>query len=290
MMAKTHAPAGLLFVAAGAPVASEAFGLGFTPGELAAGLGIGTIAGLLPDIDHPDSVLTKGKIPIFNKLGVIGRVAVTALSIPPRVVGVGARAAMGHRGGTHSILFMIGWSVLAAPLYAAFIALAALVASVVLGALSAAVFDPLLGKTVAFSPGAVVDWLIAHTPSVMPLVVTCVFLGYLSHLFTDSLTSAPVPWPWPLKRRRGKKKGDYVRWFFLPPGLRIKTDSVAEKRLVRPIIVVLAVAFSLSNVAIPLGQQIVEEGRGQAEKIERKLDGGKKDRDTKRKAPRNIDL
>lgn len=245
MMGKSHAVAGALFTAAIAPPASKALGLDLSPEELAIGVGIGAVAGLLPDIDHPDSMLTEGVIPGAKYLGPLGPAIGLFLSIPPRIVGIGARATMNHRGGTHSLTFLALWTVLAAPLYAACIALGAFLVSVVLGALTG-VFPGVPTLDV----GAVISWLVSNLPAVMPLVMLSVFCGYLSHLVTDSMTNVPVPWPWPFSKKR---------YSLLPKGMRITTDSFAENRLVRPLMVVLLAAAFTLQIGVPMVTSVADK-------------------------------
>lgn len=100
-------------------------------GSMAAAIG-----GLLPDLDHPESVL--------------GR-RLKLLSLP-------LSALCGHRGTTHSLIAVIA----------------------LLGALSG---------LATFPAGQHLDSVIA------PLII-----GYLSHLFGDSLTPSGIPLFWPAKK------------------------------------------------------------------------------------------
>lgn len=236
-MGKTHAAAGGLFAAAAVPPLTNAMGLDYSAPELLLGVGIGVVAGLLPDIDHPDSMLTAGVVPGASKLGPLGRPLGWLLSIPPRIIGIGARATMNHRGGTHSALFMVLWTLLAAPLYGAFAVFLAFVVSAILGAIAT-----LLPVVPDFSPGSFAGWLVDTLPHFLPLIMLSVFFGYLSHLVTDSMTNVPIPWPWPFSKKR---------FFLLPGPLRITTDSAKEKFFVRPIVVILLLLFMAINIIIP---------------------------------------
>jgi membrane-bound metal-dependent hydrolase YbcI (DUF457 family) len=240
-MGKTHSAAGCLFVAAFVPPTARALGVDLDPAELAIGVGIGAIAGVLPDIDHPDSLITHGLIPGSKHLGPLGKAAGHLLSIPPRIVGVGARATMNHRGGTHSALFMVGWTLLAAPLYAAVFIAIAFLASLVLGALA-----PILPQVPQLDVGALAGWFWEKIPEIMPLVMLSVFFGYLAHLVTDSMTNVPVPWPWPFSK---------ARWSILPAPLRVTTDSFTENYLVRPLVVLMLAFFFVLQIGLPLAQQ-----------------------------------
>lgn len=266
MMGKTHYAAGALFAAAGAPLANHAFHLGLSPAEMTVGVGIGMIAGVLPDIDHPDSLVTKGLLPGRRMFGGLGRILGWWLSIPPRFVGVGARAAGNHRGPTHTIGFLAAWTLLAAPLYAAQVAAAAFLASIVLNALSSLILVPLTPYSIDLQPGGMVHWLIEHTPAVMPLVMLTVGLGYLAHLVTDSMTKVPIPFWWPILPLSR-------RFFFplMPKSLRVTTDGPAENRLIRPIIILAAVACYIGLIGIPLANQIAGSAKQEAQQLHRQV-------------------
>lgn len=229
MLGKTHVAFGALFWAGGAPIVGSAVGMDVTPAVMIGGLGITAIASVLPDIDHPNALITKGYIPGARSLGPIARLLSLVFSIPPRLVGMIARSAMGHRGGTHSILFMLLWTFGALPLYALCAGAGAWILS---GALS---WTPL-----GFDPGAVWAWEREHLPAFMPLVMLAVFLGYLSHLVSDSLNQAPVPWLWPMKKRI----------FFLPKPLRIQVSSPTEW-LVRMVVILATVVIAFGTILAP---------------------------------------
>jgi membrane-bound metal-dependent hydrolase YbcI (DUF457 family) len=252
MLGKTHVAAGCLLTAAVAPPINNALGLGLSPAELVIGVAIGGIAGVLPDIDHPKSFITNGVIPGSKIFGPIGKALGYLACIPPRIIGVGARATMNHRGGTHSALFMAGWSILAAPLYVGVFALIVLLASAIWTPIAA-----IIGIGTTFQAGPTVNWLISIIPSIMPLSMLCVFTGYLAHLITDSMTKVPVPWPWPFSKKR---------FFLLPKRMRLTTGSDLENHMIRPLFIVLFIAVFIWNIGIPLGQQVLEEGQQAIEK------------------------
>jgi len=266
-MGKTHVAAGCLLTAVVAPPVNEVLGLGLSPAELAIGVGIGAVAGVLPDIDHPDSFITHGVIPGGKIFGPIGKGIGYLLCIPPRIVGVGARATMNHRGGTHSALFMLGWTLLAAPIYAAVFALGVFLASVVWTPLSA-----MLGINATFQTSTVIDWLLANLPAITPLVMLSVFLGYLAHLLTDSMTKVPVPWPWPFSKKR---------YCILPKAFRITTDSFIENTLIRPLFCILLIAAFVWNIGVPLGKETFTDAKSS---IEGRTEEKKKSKSNKNKA------
>ena len=181
-----------------APPLSTALGLDLTPAALAVGVAIGTLAGVLPDIDTPRSVVTHGLLPLRGRGASVAVGLGQLLSIPPRVVGVLARSVFEHRGATHSLAFAMLWAVLAAPLYAA-LGCALIVASGYLVDLVA----KLAADPVRLDPSLVVSWTVGRASGAMPLVILRVLCGYLSHLLADAMTVAPIRLWWPSRRRCG---------------------------------------------------------------------------------------
>jgi membrane-bound metal-dependent hydrolase YbcI (DUF457 family) len=247
MMGKSHFAGGALFTAAAAPATSNALGLGLTAGQLAIGVGIGIIAGVLPDIDHPDSLITKGILPGRRAFGGISKILGWVLSLPPRIIGVGARATMNHRGGTHSITFALAWTLLAAPIYALMACVIVFILAFILQALGA-IFPLHAGV----NAGAFASYVWRNFGHIAPLVMICVFWGYLAHLVQDSMTKVPVPWLWPFSKRR---------FFLLPKSMRITTGSDFENHLLRPVIIILAVAVFILTIGIPLSTELVNHAQ-----------------------------
>lgn len=249
MMGKSHVAFSAMLTATTLPVANQALGLGFGPEELLVGVGVGAVAGVLPDIDHPDSFITHGVIPGSGIFGKVGKGLGYLLCIPPRIIGVGARATMNHRGGTHSLLFAVGWALLAAPLYAAIFTG---IASLFVMAFSSLLASVGFGMT----PGEMFHWVFERLPAVFPLVMISVFIGYVGHLIADSMTNVPVPWPWPFSKKR---------WSLLPKGLRITTDSFTENRLLRPMFLVVLILALIWNIGMPIGSSLMEKVSGEPE-------------------------
>jgi membrane-bound metal-dependent hydrolase YbcI (DUF457 family) len=238
MMGKTHVAFSAMATAGALPVINSVAGLGFSTPELAVGIGIGAVAGVLPDIDHPNSFITHGVIPGSRIFGPVGKAVGFLLCIPPRIVGVGARATMNHRGGTHSLLFSILWALLAAPLYAAVFSLMLLILSFIL--------VPILGLLsieLPINAGLIIDWMFSELPAAFPLIAISVFIGYVGHLVADSLTKVPVPWPWPFSKKR---------YFLLPKPMRLTTGSFTETTLLRPLFVAALIVLIGWHVAYPL--------------------------------------
>jgi len=253
-MGKSHVAFSAMLTAAALPLTNAAFDLGLSPAEMAIGVGISAVAGVLPDIDHPNSLITQGIVPGSKMFGPVGRGAGWFLCLPPRLVGVGARATMNHRGGTHSLLFAVIWALFAAPFYALTFTGLAFILSIILSPVAG-----LLGLSESFNPGVVWDWFTANLTSIMLLVTPSVFFGYIGHLIADSMTKVPVPWPWPFSARR---------LFLLPKPLRITTGSFTESALLRPIFVVFLLVFFIWGIGIPLANQLIDSGQKQIESRE----------------------
>lgn len=240
--------AGALAWTAAAPIAGPVLGVEMGVTELLIGLPLATFAALLPDIDHPDALLTRGWIPGTKYLGFLGKPIGFLVSIPPRVIGMAARSVMGHRGGTHSLLFAALWTFGFLPLYGLFIA-----------GLAWVLGTALASTPLAFDPTWLFEWEKAHLGVIYAFVALAVGLGYLSHLATDSLNTVPVPWLWPFTKRR---------FFFLPPGLRIRVESLAEW-LFRVLITLALIAALWLAVGAPLlhhAEQAIGEKTSQAQR------------------------
>ena len=149
-------------------------------------------AALAPDIDHPDSLVSRS-------LGVVSW------------LGRRVAAPLGHRGPTHTLLAAalaggLTWALGAlvrvqhhplGPVVATFLGLdLALCALVPLSALG-----PLLGPLVAAGAAyAATWWLLAHVS--LAWAPPAVAGGWALHLVGDGLTAGGVPLAWPLSRRR----------------------------------------------------------------------------------------
>jgi membrane-bound metal-dependent hydrolase YbcI (DUF457 family) len=75
------------------------------------GLAIGSVAGLLPDIDEPNALLGRGGW-MPRAFGPILRFAAMIISLPFRLAGIFIKGTLGHRGGTHSFAMSIIFSLL----------------------------------------------------------------------------------------------------------------------------------------------------------------------------------
>lgn len=71
-----------------------------------AGYFIGSVAGLLPDIDEPNAMLGRGSW-MPRSLGPLARAFGAVISLPFRLVGMVLKGTLGHRGGTHSLAMSV---------------------------------------------------------------------------------------------------------------------------------------------------------------------------------------
>jgi membrane-bound metal-dependent hydrolase YbcI (DUF457 family) len=245
MHGNTHAIFGATLFAAAGPATAAAIGHPLTPVGALACLGLTLwVTSLLPDNDSQESYIAKGNIPyIPRKLGFIGKLFGKVLSLPPRIIGYFIRGVMGHRQGTHSLLFLLIWTFLAVPIYV-------LAAGGLLFLLSIPAALVGLPFDITETWYLIWEWSIPN----IPIIGVAVAIGYFSHLFSDSLNQAPVPWLWPLNR-----KG----YFFLPPGLRIPvaTPETERERWFRFCSLLALCIFFLLNFVSPVLQG-VEDGRG----------------------------
>jgi inner membrane protein len=156
MMGRTHMMIGAL---AGALLERHAPGIGVLQGTL-----IGALAGLVPDLDHPNSKATR--------------------SIAPIALGGSRRNSM--------IVMSLGIMYLAWQGYLPYDGVMAIACWLLVAALSKhrGITHSLIG--LAFATYAVHTWL--------GLYGVIFAVGYASHLFADMLTDRGVPLLWPLKQ------------------------------------------------------------------------------------------
>jgi len=75
------------------------------------GLCLGSVAGLLPDIDEPNAMLARGSW-VPRKLGPLARFIGTIVSLPFKIAGYFIKGTLGHRGGTHSLAMSVLFTLL----------------------------------------------------------------------------------------------------------------------------------------------------------------------------------
>ncbi len=248
MTGRTHIVGGALFLLFGAPLIAPLVGIDVSPAALAvAAMTIGPMAGILPDIDTPNSLVSRGWIPFRRSFGWLSLLVGLLLSIPARAVGATARLGVEHRGPTHTPQFMLFWTVGALPLYMFFFGVFAYVLSLI--------------TTIAgfsFNPSVVWHWEKAHFLQLMPATMLYVFLGYLSHLVLDSCNPSGIPWTGRKSRHKtqqGKWKTGYKTYHVLPKRMRIVTDSPPERPF-RWGCQLLVVLLILLNIALPVASRI----------------------------------
>jgi membrane-bound metal-dependent hydrolase YbcI (DUF457 family) len=229
MLGYSHATSGALVWLATAPALSQALtGAPMSAPELAAGTVICAGAALLPDLDHPQAT-------IAHTFGPVSHVASKLTFI----------LSGGHRQGTHSLLFSVGFGLfamltgVASHAWHSTTPLAILV--FLLAAFAFRGLNLVLPKTSSSMKGivvvvqaAVLSWgLLAFNLIPDPIKTGGDFtkwwwlgaaatLGCLAHLAGDSLTPEGVPWLYP------------NRWRLAIP-LISHTGNVVEKLIVGPL-------------------------------------------------------
>ncbi|MDI5938020.1 metal-dependent hydrolase [Micromonospora sp. DH15] len=217
VMGRSHALSGAVVWLGGCAVAA---GLEARPavGTVVVGAAVTAGGALLPDVDHPGSVVARS-------LGPVTRLV--------------AQGRGGHRAVTHTLLFAVAAGLLVSlacwvggDVAAAVVAglAAALAARGVLrrrtrGAYGAAAAGLFVGVMAAALPGPVAGWWWVGLP---------LGLGCLVHSLGDALTFSRVPLLWPI-RIRGCRWAPLGMW----APLRFRTGSAAELLLVVPALIVL---------------------------------------------------
>lgn len=117
MGGKTHMSFGALsFILLAGPIASATSIIEVSFPWTILGIFIGAVAGLLPDIDEPNSKLGRGGW-MSSKLGPLFKLLAVIISLPIRLVGYLIKGVLGHRGGTHSLAMSFVFTIcLAIPL------------------------------------------------------------------------------------------------------------------------------------------------------------------------------
>jgi membrane-bound metal-dependent hydrolase YbcI (DUF457 family) len=234
MLGRDHALTGAVVFAAFAPV------LHVPLVDLPAGVVLGAGAGVLPDIDHPDSTiaesfgfLTEGFAKFTNVIS------------------------GGHRHGTHSLIgvavFTAGaW---AAGMFQAHTKTAPIAGhgSLSLAMIPAALFLTLLyssalralhigghhGDLIGFAGAAVTCYLGTDVTPItvwhwqVPFIAVAVALGCVAHIAGDELTHGGCPVLWPVSKHE---------FHLLPKPMQITTAKMTENRIIFPLLVILLAA------------------------------------------------
>lgn len=205
-MGRTHAASGGLAFAASAPLLSV-LGIDLSAVGLAVGVVAAAGAALLPDLDHPSSTVARALGPLSGALA--------------RIV---AAVSGGHRHGTHSLVGVASFTVLAVLADQVGTAGRTVVAVLLLVLASAGLHlrlsrPPILHLAVCGLVGFV---LIAACPAVsVGVIPAAVAIGAATHLLGDALTREGIPILWPFRH-------DRVRLASL------KTGGLAERLLIGP--------------------------------------------------------
>lgn len=244
MLGRDHALSGALVFAALAPP------LHVTGSQLAAGVLITAGAGVLPDIDHPDSTIARS-------FGFLTEWFAWAV----------ARVSGGHRHGTHSLVgiavFTAGalgagalqlsgpqaggqaafwWHMAPAAIFLALLYSAALRALHIGGhhgdliGIGAAALTCYAGLDLVQLP--IGSWHV-------PMLALATALGCAAHIAGDELTHGGCPLLWPFSK---------YEFHLLPPPLRITTAKMTENQIIFPLLVVglAAAVWHATGHPIPL--------------------------------------
>lgn len=228
MLGRQHALSGGVAFAALAPV------LHVRPAYLAAGVALCAGAGVLPDIDHPDSSISRS-------FGFLTEAFAWLVN----------RASGGHRHGTHSLVgtavftgaaYLAGWYQLTGPSayarpvlswhYVPAMLILALLYSAALRALHIGGHH---GDGIGVIAAAVTCWTQADLTTLpagllhVPLLALAVALGCAAHIAGDEITHGGCPLLWPVSDRD---------FHLLPERLRITTGKFTEVYLIGPALTV----------------------------------------------------
>jgi membrane-bound metal-dependent hydrolase YbcI (DUF457 family) len=235
MLGFSHATSGALGWLAVAPAASALIGQPLTPAELAVGTIACAGAALIPDLDHPSATIAYTFGPVSK--------AVSKLT---------ALLAGGHRQGTHSLLFSVGFGVFCYLVGISTQWLDSNVPAMVLMFMLAAfafrglnIVIPRTGRTfkglVVIGQAAALTWAMTlFMPESWWWLGLAGAFGSIIHLIGDSLTPEGVPWLYP------------SRWRFSIP-IIAHTGNVLERAVIGPLMVAATFWLAWVNFAPALG-------------------------------------
>ncbi|HEY0700518.1 MAG TPA: metal-dependent hydrolase [Micromonospora sp.] len=235
VMGRSHALSGAVVWLGGCALTS---GLWTRPqvGTVVVGAAVTAGGALLPDVDHPGSVIARSLGPVTR---VIAQ-ATAAGSAALRSASCGCCTGRGgHRAITHTLVFAVtaglvvsllcwvGGEIAAAIVagLAAALATRGALRKATRGTYGAAGTGLLVGIMAASLPGPVAGWWWVGLP---------LGLGCLVHSLGDALTFSRVPLLWPI-RIRGCRWGALGMW----APLRFRTGSAVELLLVVPALILL---------------------------------------------------
>ncbi|MFG1951675.1 metal-dependent hydrolase [Micromonospora sp. NPDC048830] len=234
-MGRSHALSGAVVWLGGCALAAS---LGARPavGTVVVGAAVTAGGALLPDVDHPGSVIARSLGPV-TRLIAHGTAAGAAALRAASCACCAGRG--GHRAITHTLVFAVaaglvvsllcwvGGDVAAAAVagLAAALAMRGAVRRRTRGAWGAALTGLVVGLMAAALPGPGGGWWWVGLP---------LGLGCLVHSLGDALTFSRVPLLWPI-RIRGCRWAAVGMW----APLRFRTGSAAELLLVVPVLMLL---------------------------------------------------
>lgn len=235
VMGRSHALSGAAVWLGGCALAT---GLGPQPtvGTVVVGAAVTAGGALLPDIDHPGSVIARSLGPLTRLIARGAAAGAAALRAASCGCCVGRG---GHRAVTHTLVFAVAIGLVVSLLcWAGGDTAAAVVAGLAAalavrgalrrstrGAYGAAAFGLLVGLMAAALPGPGGGWWWVGLPF---------GLGCLVHSLGDALTFSRVPLLWPV-RIRGCRWAALGMW----GPLRFRTGSAVERLLVVPLLLLL---------------------------------------------------
>jgi membrane-bound metal-dependent hydrolase YbcI (DUF457 family) len=242
-MAPGHALSGVAVWLGGWAVAQQHLGADPQPDTLIFGAIVTAGGALLPDLDHPNSRVSKCAGPIswtLNKLlAGIGEIAYTVTRRP-----ADKRRDGGHRTISHTLLFAVLISWLATWCGQRWGSWTALVLVAGLGALGLeAALDalPVTRKLeVPLLPALAGAALLLVDGSAWWLGLA-VGVGCFVHCLGDCVTESSCPWLWPLPLPAGTDRHGEVRWQVWrcigpPKWLRFRVNGPVERWLVIPLL------------------------------------------------------
>lgn len=206
-MGRTHAASGGLAFAASAPLLLSGLGVELSPIGLVVGVVAAAGAALLPDLDHPSSTVARALGPLS---GAVARMVVAISG--------------GHRQGTHSLVGVAFFTVLAVLADQAGTPGRTVVAVLLLVFASAGLHlrmsrPPVLHLAACALVGIV---LVAACPAVSGGVMpAAIAVGAATHLVGDALTREGIPVLWPFRQDRFRLA-------------TLKTGGLAERLLIGP--------------------------------------------------------
>jgi len=248
VLGRDHALTGAVLFTALAPA------LHMPLADLPAGVVLGAGAGVLPDMDHPDSTIADS----------FGLVTEAFSRFTNKVSG-------GHRHGTHSI---IGVAVFAAVAWGCGVLQqhvgavrhfghGALAGSVSWGMIPAVIVLTLLyasalralkigghfADLIGFIAAAVTCYLGTDVASVtvwkwkIPFIAAAVAIGCIGHIAGDELTHGGCPVLWPVSQHE---------FHLLPKSMQITTAKMTENKVIFPLLVVLLIVAVVYAAGVPL--------------------------------------